>query len=695
MKQEDLDILLEEQEAPLVAPDVALDLIRRRIRLRARRRIMWLRTLWQEMSGGSETPNYHAVVDAILDEKDTPEREAAWMATNEQIQALNDSLVEVEKALEEGDSRFHFLVRQFGLSTVESDFFQAALALGLEPQLDRVYAYLQDHAGRGYVTETLVTRLFGYRQGGAIGASSALRRLDLLHEREMNPGEPAMYVCDPFIRDWLLGRDSLDPALAGMAYWRLPPEPLAGWPLDETVNYLHRQIEREDGLPLRLIVTGFPGSGRRSFAAALAGRLQLPLLVLDSGHIAEAEWERVYMRGQRQAFLTGCIPAWSGSRWTQWRWPPLIAPFRIQMALAEIDESVPPMEGIVDFRVELPPLSIEERRRLWRDLVPETAGWRPEALEAMSRRFQVNIGQIAAVADRGGATAEEAAEIVRESSRQRLGKLAQQLPCTFRWDDLIVSDWIRQTLEDFVFEAREREIVWEQPAAQRLFSQGKGLLALFSGPSGTGKTMAAQVIAATLDLDLFRIDLSTVVSKYVGETSKNLERILSRARHMNAVLLFDEADALFGKRTDVKDAHDRYANTDTNYLLQAIESYPGVAILATNKKANIDSGFIRRLRYVLNFPKPDTGQRLLIWRRLIGELAGTAILEGLSDGLISMAGSLDLTGAQIKYAILSALFIARKGGEELGIPHVVRGLERELAKEGRSISRELREKLKY
>jgi SpoVK/Ycf46/Vps4 family AAA+-type ATPase len=205
--------------------------------------------------------------------------------------------------------------------------------------------------------------------------------------------------------------------------------------------------------------------------------------------------------------------------------------------------------------------------------------------------------------------------------------------------------------------------------------------------------MAAQVIAANLGLDLFRIDLSAVVSKYVGETSQNLERILSRAVHMDVVLLFDEADALFGKRTEIRDAHDRFANTDTGYLLQAIENYQGVALLATNKKGNIDTAFIRRIRYVFEFPRPDAAERLRIWERVIGELAGTERLEDLTGNIKTLAGDVETTGAQIKFAVLAALFAAQRDGGQLGMRHLLRGLDHEFAKEGRALSDRERERL--
>jgi SpoVK/Ycf46/Vps4 family AAA+-type ATPase len=185
---------------------------------------------------------------------------------------------------------------------------------------------------------------------------------------------------------------------------------------------------------------------------------------------------------------------------------------------------------------------------------------------------------------------------------------------------------------------------------------GRGLSVLFSGPPGTGKTMAAGVIANQLDLDLYRIDLSQVVSKYIGETEKNLSRIFAEAETSNTVLLFDEADALFGKRTEISDAHDRYANIETSYLLQRMEEYRGLAVLATNRKASLDSAFLRRLRFLLDFPFPDRDARRRLW-----EIAFPA--EAPRDGLdLDALAGLELTGASIHAVALNAARGARRPG---------------------------------
>jgi SpoVK/Ycf46/Vps4 family AAA+-type ATPase len=184
-----------------------------------------------------------------------------------------------------------------------------------------------------------------------------------------------------------------------------------------------------------------------------------------------------------------------------------------------------------------------------------------------------------------------------------------------------------------------------------------------------------------------------VVSKYIGETAKHLAQIFTRVARMNAVLLFDEADALFSRRTEIKDSLDRYANADTSYLLQLLEEYSGIVILASNKKQNIDPAFIRRVRYVFEFPRPDRPERQRIWRQVIGELAGHETLTRLDGPIETLAANVEMSGAQIKNAVLASLFVARHGREPLAMPHLLRGIERELSKEGRSLETRARERL--
>jgi hypothetical protein len=643
-----------------------------RIRQLARRRILWLR----HARGTSE-------VDALLENRDSPEAEAAWRATDPTARAVTASFAPA--------SRFVRLQQIFELDARELDVLAACIAPTIDPTIGQLYTLLHDHPARSYPTEQMLARLFDHGLSRTLHSESALVRWELVTAHAVAPGEPEALVCDPLIRDWIVGDHYLDRDLVGRA--RLVPvlPALANWPVDETATWIASMVST--GKRVRVRVVGSAGSGRRTFAAAVAEKLGLRVIALDADAVPDDEWPQVWARVHRQAYLDGCAVAWSGDPVFARRWPATPSPFPVQFVIAE-PHQVPPDVDCIDHVVELPvPLS-EERRALWLAALPNAATWPPEELDRLASRRRCTISEIVDIGCRRSSSADEAIGLARERTRHRLGELARCMDSAFTWDDLVVSDDLRRDLGDFLFEARDRNQFWEQTAARRLFPQGTGLFALFSGPPGTGKTMAAQVIAATLGVDLFRIALSSVVSKYVGETSKHLQRVLAEAEAMDCVLLFDEADALFGKRTEINDAHDRFANTDTNYLLQAIEAYRGVAILATNKKANIDPAFLRRLRYVLEFPRPDADQRRRLWTQLVGELAGADRARVLERTIDTLATSVELTGAQIKYAVLAAAFAARQSGEPLALPALLRGLDRELAKEGRSLNERERERLR-
>jgi hypothetical protein len=668
-----------------VRADATLDLILARVRLYARRRNVWLGRLSAEFGPLGNWKEF----EALLDDLDNPADEAAWLANDEQAAVWDQELRQIESVLERPDSQFSMLQRLFGLNAVESDLLQTCLGLSVDPSLGEVFAELQPGERRSYVTEYLVARLLGHGRTLPLSSMSPLRRWELVLEQQVAPGEPTLLSCDRTIREWLAGRPVIDPLLVEVASIRQPLPPLSGWPVDELASAVERVLSNEQASGMRVQLSGPPGTGRRTLAAGIAANIGLPLLALDLDRIDDHIWPQVLLRANRHAFLNGCALAWHGDDASRRPWLLPQPAFPIQFVIAE-GEPPPAWPGFIDHVFEMPMPTIQERRELWRSALPELD---PRVLETLASRHRTPIGGIAAIARQGVASPEAAIAAARTAGRHQLGPLVQPLECPFRWDDLVVTDDIRSALEDIVFEAQERLLFWERPEARRLFPEGRGLLTLFTGPPGTGKTMAAQVIAASLQLDLLRINVSSVVSKYVGETSQNLERIMSRARQLDAVLLFDEADALFARRTEIKDAHDRFANTDTNYLLQAVEQYPGVALLSTNKKANIDPAFFRRLRYVLDFPRPDVAQREQIWTRIVGELAGPEVVAALNGRLTALAASVEATGAQIKFATLASMFIARREGETLGVRHLVRGLERELIKDGRALSARERERL--
>jgi SpoVK/Ycf46/Vps4 family AAA+-type ATPase len=266
----------------------------------------------------------------------------------------------------------------------------------------------------------------------------------------------------------------------------------------------------------------------------------------------------------------------------------------------------------------------------------------------------------------------------RGRAARRLEGLARPVPTNRGWADLVLDDDRSAILHDICGYVRLRETVLGEWGMAARTGVARGLSVLFAGPPGTGKTMAAGVVAAELGLELFVVDLSQVVSKYIGETEKNLARVFDAAEDSGAVLLFDEADALFGTRTEISDAHDRYANIETSYLLQRMEAYDGVAVLASNLRQNLDDAFLRRLRYVVDFQLPDPEQRRRIWDRHLG--GGVPVGELNLDLL---AARLPIAGGSIRNIALAAAFLAAAERESLGMDHLVRASRREFEKLGK------------
>lgn len=271
-------------------------------------------------------------------------------------------------------------------------------------------------------------------------------------------------------------------------------------------------------------------------------------------------------------------------------------------------------------------------------------------------------------------------EAARRQTRSALAKLTTHIESTRQWDNLILQEEAIAQLRDICAQFTHRQLVLNEWGFNRKVSYGTGINALFAGPSGTGKTMATEIVANELGLDLYKIDLAAVVSKYIGETEKNLDKIFTAAEHANAILFFDEADALFGKRSEVKDSHDRYANLEISYLLQKMEQYEGIAILATNLRQNLDEAFVRRLTFIVHFPFPDETMRRRIW----ADIWPNSVPLAEDVDLDAMAKQLKLSGGNIKNVALSAAFLAADDGQVVTRNHIQQAAQREYQKLGKS-----------
>jgi hypothetical protein len=343
--------------------------------------------------------------------------------------------------------------------------------------------------------------------------------------------------------------------------------------------------------------------------------------------------------------------------------------------------------------IDLSAPELDTRARLWRALLPPGEPVEDSVLEGLAGRFRFPPGRIARVVRRAAAEAslrpegqrrltpevlERAARAVGSSA---MGALAQKLPLPYRRSDLVVPSAIEAELDLAAAWVRcQRKVLDEWGFAQRL-ALGRGLTALFAGLPGTGKTMAAQVLAAELGLDLYRVDLSRVMSKYIGETEKNLARLFDEAQASGCLLFFDEAEALFGKRSEVKDAHDRYANVEIGYLLQRMEEHDGVTVLATNRRQDLDEAFVRRFQVIVEFPMPAEAERLRLWQ---GMLPPEAEREADVDQIL-LARDFEMSGGEIRNTVLAAAYLAAAAGTPISMPLLRRALRREFAKSGRVV----------
>jgi SpoVK/Ycf46/Vps4 family AAA+-type ATPase len=357
--------------------------------------------------------------------------------------------------------------------------------------------------------------------------------------------------------------------------------------------------------------------------------------------------------------------------------------------LVEADESQVP-EGLAAVRVTLRSPTAAERRAIWADSIGPMAARINGALDTVADQFNLDTDAIRSAA-RSLALHEAEADddgldravwrIGRAQSRRSLEQLARRIEPHADWDSLVLPEAQTQILRQIAAHVRHRITVLERWGFAARYSRGLGLTALFAGASGTGKTMAAEVLAHTLDLDLFQIDLAGLVSKYIGETEKNLRRVFDAAEDSGAILLFDEADALFGKRSEVKDSHDRYANLEISYLLQRMEAYRGLAILTTNMRHAIDTAFLRRLRFLVEFPFPDVAERTRIWQRVFPPDTPQADLDPVRLAQLGVAGGV------IRNIAVHAAFLAADATEPVRMSHLLAAARTECAKLDKPLGR--------
>jgi len=598
------------------------------------------------------------------------------------------------------DVRWNRLCEVHALSPLEKALVFLAFAPELDLKYETLLAYLNNDITRKWPTVDLARRVLGStsRDGDAVGASVAsgarLTRLHIIDPIAAPSGSPSTLQAG-----FVLHRSAVR-FLAGEDLHGADAEATAGRPAVAMVATHARLMSRPDAPVLLLAASGAEPSDE--FAAALADTMGLPLRRFSlggSGTHAERQREASALALEQRlvpcVILVDCPSTIADAERREEPGDGLLAdfgaPLLIRIGAGEAWRSL--LNGRRTLKLTLREPDFDEREALWAHAC-EAQGLTlaDEEVAALADRYALSARQIANATRTAcdmawieGLDSVSAALLhasARAESSATIGNLGRLVDSRHRWEDLIVHPDTLRRLKDVAAAIRCRHIVYGAWGFGARDATGIGIKVLFAGPSGTGKTMAAGIVARELGLDLYRIDLAAMVSKWIGETEKNLNRVFDAARAGNAMIFFDEADALFGKRSEVKDAHDRYANIEVSYLLQKLEAHDGAVVLATNLKRNIDDAFARRLNYVVEFPSPDATERERLWRAMIPPAAP---LDPDID-LPFLARQFELTGGDIRNVVLEAAFLAARSAAPIGMRELVWSLSRQLTKEGKMAS---------
>jgi len=585
------------------------------------------------------------------------------------------------------------MLRQaFGLSSFERDLLLLCAGVELDPALAAAVAGAAG-SSRSLPTFGLALAVLDEPHWSALSPAGPLRRWRLIEPLD----GPSLTASPLRVAERVLhaiaGLDYLDEQLAGVIELDDAPPHLAPSHERLAAAIVDAWTTGED-VPALVQLVGAGAGSAQAVAAGAAGRLGMRLAILHAADVplAAREREELMRLWEREAALGSSVllvdcQELDGTPAEERALSALLGRL-VSPVIAHVRRRLP-VGGRRSLQLAVAPPDARERLALLEGALGSRAVSVNGRLPAIAQQFALDAAGIRSVAGelalRSPAVAPDDAaaalwDLCRDRTRPRLDGLAQRIEPAAGWDDLVLPATQKQVLRDVAVHVRQRARVYGDWGFGGPGRRGLGISALFTGASGTGKTMAAEVLASELGLDLYRIDLSQVVSKYIGETEKNLARLFDAAEGGGVVLLFDEADALFGKRSEVRDSHDRYANIEVSYLLQRMEAYEGLAILTTNLKGALDPAFMRRVRFVVPFPFPVAEARAAIWRRIFP--AGTPV-DGLDHERLAR---LSITGGSIRNIALNAAFFAAEEGAPVGMSHLLRAARSEAAKLERPLS---------
>ena len=576
------------------------------------------------------------------------------------------------------------LTEGFGLSDFERDLLLLVAGAELDAEIASLCAATPAGAQRQWATFGIALAHLPEAHWSALTVARPLRRWRFVEIADDAALVSARLKIDERILHFLAGINELDARLVPLLRPVSPPRLICA-SHEEIARDIAAILDVGNERPPVVQLCGKDQPGKRDVAARVAAHARLQLFVVSAEDIPAAphELETLARLWQREVFLL------NGALFIECAEAPAPNVQRLVERIAGLtflsaSEPAALSHPSRHFQIEKP--DRHEQLNTWHQALGDRAAAFSTDLDGIAAEFRLSTRDIAGIADSLGrdATASQSGTSLWRACRgalhRRLRSLAQRIETRARWDDLILPQAQKETLRQIATHARHRLTVYERWQFAAKSTGGLGISVLFAGESGTGKTMTAGVLADELQLELFRIDLSAVVSKYIGETEKNLARVFDAAEDGGAILLFDEADALFGKRSEVKDSHDRYANIEVSYLLQRMEAYCGLAILTTNQKTALDKAFHRRLRFVVNFPFPGEAERQAMWQRAFPSATPTADLD------FAKLARLQMTGGSIRNVALNAAFHAADAGEPVHMKHLRKAAHAEAAKSERPLT---------
>jgi SpoVK/Ycf46/Vps4 family AAA+-type ATPase len=603
----------------------------------------------------------------------------------------------------------------FNLSEFERDVLLLGLAPELSSKYEKMYAYIQNDITRKLPTVELVQRLYN---GNSCLSFSELNYLlldsPLMHfqliillydtSRVYTPFASRYLKVDDRIVRYIFGDDAVDEQISGYSYLHIPTLRIDMLGIDLIQrNNITRLLSRYRAETAMIIyLEGASDADKSGTAEAICNELNQKMLRITKDLFTEVpDFHAVLTKIFREVLLTRS--ALFLDSWIQKHIENRHEGIELLVKLTERNHTVLFLQGDncweagsmiqtgIFSRISLTLPSGQFQTELWKRMLNgHCFSDSDRELHRIQSLFKLNRPQISDVVFTAKRFAQERSEdtnvnyndiytACRIHSSSRMGNYARKITPKHDWNDIVLPAEKMLQLTELCNSIQYRSVVYGKWGFEKKLSIGQGISALFSGVSGTGKTMAAEIIANELHLELLKIDLSSVVSKYIGETEKNLSRIFDEAEHNNAILFFDEADAIMGKRSEVKDAHDRYSNIETAYLLQKLEEFSGVSLLATNFKQNIDTAFVRRIRYIIEFPFPDTTLRKDIWNKIW--VPDVPLSNDIDIDFI--ARQFELSGGNIRNVAINAAFFAAEQETEIAMVHILRAVKRELQKIGK------------